>query len=358
MISDLFVAYNPAIVTFPSTQDEIIVTITISNYDNLSVMGEVEKKKEIFNNNVRIDVSNIVSKFFNDIRIYFNNNRFFTSQLFVLRWQLLLEPDTNIFIKNIGIMLNAVVQVGENPDLTLQRGTFRTHFKRLKKYNGYELTVGVLSYSGVNNFINNVQVIDDNGLLPPHFCVVVNDNDTMLVLNNSPLSPDLTGNTGEIITDNLGNIIQVNIPTDHYSEVRKYVDLCCTPSNPFYVRWVNQLGGYDYFMFGKRQTHEYKTDKQEYYKPFFNDVQAITGTTRMFYMEAAENITAGAEQVTNDDYEALHKIIYSPLIEWYNEKLNKWIEVLVDDFDITKDTWNNTQSVEVTFNLPDKQLQV
>ena len=111
-------------------------------------------------------------------------------------------------------------------------------------------------------------------------------------------------------------------------------------------------------MFGKRQVHNYKTDKQEYYKPFFDNIETINGTTKMFYFEVAESITAGAEQVINDDFEALHKIIYSPKIEWYDEKLSKWIEVLVDDFDMTKDTWNNTQSVQLTFNLPDKQLQV
>jgi hypothetical protein len=131
----------------------------------------------------------------------------------------------------------------------------------------------------------------------------------------------------------------------------------CMPDNPFYVRWLNDMGGWEYFMFSFRQNIEKSVENQQYFHPYTRSSETAKGYVRAAWIESAEQITVGAGMLSPTEYEALSKIIYSPQIEYYNKDLGKWFTLAIEDSTIIKDTRDVTGSVEITFNLPSPQLQ-
>lgn len=165
------------------------------------------------------------------------------------------------------------------------------------------------------------------------------------------------GEDTEVITNNLGEIIYVRKLDGTFEQRIIYIDQPCMPTNPFYVRWINRLGGYDYWMFSYRQYITRGLGEVITFKPTMFDQENATDYKRLLSIEAIEKITVGSSNVTANEYEAISKLIYAPVLEWYNEKLKKWLPIQVEDGENTNDTRTGLKHVEFTFYLPDVQTQ-
>ncbi|MDR1544948.1 MAG: hypothetical protein LBS50_11225 [Prevotellaceae bacterium] len=337
MITELYAAYNAGILSIPNNAEFLTVRINVETENYLV-------EREVVGGFARFDVAAFARKYFVK-KVLVIDDRIFEDTLFALNLSVQNVAGTETFFSTK--LINAVAQVGESPNLISKKGVLRTNFERLKKYEGYELTVGCLLYNGTT-YINSIPKTSSR----EHVLINVFDTDTEIVISTVN---QLTNNLGEILTNNFGEILEIN-GTD-FNVKRLPVLHLCTPENPFYIRWVNQLGGYDYWMFGRRQSYEYKLSGQEEFKPYFDDVETAHGTTKIFTMNAKESATVGAEQVTNVEYDVISKVVLSPLIEWYNGELGKWLEIQVNDFEMAKNTGSSAQNIEITFDLPDKQIQ-
>lgn len=129
------------------------------------------------------------------------------------------------------------------------------------------------------------------------------------------------------------------------------------PCNPFYIRWINQKGGWDTYMFEQHKKYTQEADRGDQYV-LANSGNPYASQTRGELAPEVKNIVqAGAEQLDENDFNLLKGIALSPLVQVYNYQIEVWQRVLVDDTDLTWDTKAPRNTVSYEFQLIDEQTQ-
>lgn len=129
------------------------------------------------------------------------------------------------------------------------------------------------------------------------------------------------------------------------------------PCNPFYIRWINQKGGWDTYMFEQHRKYTQEVDRGDQYV-LANSRGPYASQTRGELAPEFKNIVqAGAEQLDENDFNLLKGIALSPLVQRYNYSVKAWQRVLVDDTDLTWDTKTPRNTVSYEFQLIDEQTQ-
>lgn len=147
-----------------------------------------------------------------------------------------------------------------------------------------------------------------------------------------------------------------NLPLNSDKWHIRYVD-AETPCNPFYIRWINQKGGWDTYMFEQHKKYTQEVDRGDQYV-LANARDPYTSETRGEIAPEVKNIVqAGAEQLDENDFNLLKGIALSPLVQVYNYQIEIWQRVLVDDTDLTWDTKAPRNTVSYEFQLIDEQTQ-
>lgn len=147
-----------------------------------------------------------------------------------------------------------------------------------------------------------------------------------------------------------------NLPLNSDKWHIHYVDTE-VPCNPFYIRWINQKGGWDTYMFEQHKKYTQEVDRGDQYM-LANARDPYTSQTRGELAPEFKNIVqAGAEQLDENDFNLLKGIALSPLVQVYNYQIGVWQRVLVDDTDLTWDTKAPRNTVSYEFQLIDEQTQ-
>lgn len=129
------------------------------------------------------------------------------------------------------------------------------------------------------------------------------------------------------------------------------------PCNPFYIRWINQKGGWDTYMFEQHKKYTQEVDRGDQYV-LANSRDPYASQTRGELAPEFKNIVqAGAEQLDENDFNLLKGIALSPLVQRYNYPVGAWQRVLVNDTDLTWDTKAPRNTVSYEFQLIDEQTQ-
>lgn len=129
------------------------------------------------------------------------------------------------------------------------------------------------------------------------------------------------------------------------------------PCNPFYIRWINQKGGWDTYMFEQHKKYTQEVDRGDQYV-LANSRDPYASQTRGELAPEFKNIVqAGAEQLDENDFNLLKGIALSPLVQRFNSSIGIWQRVLVDDTDLTWDTKTPRNTVSYKFQLMDEQTQ-
>lgn len=129
------------------------------------------------------------------------------------------------------------------------------------------------------------------------------------------------------------------------------------PCNPFYIRWINQKGGWDTYMFEQHKKYTQEVDRGDQYV-LANSRDPYASQTRGELAPEFKNIVqAGAEQLDENDFNLLKGIALSPLVQRYNDSIEAWQRVLVNDTDLTWDTKTPRNTVSYEFQLIDEQTQ-
>lgn len=147
-----------------------------------------------------------------------------------------------------------------------------------------------------------------------------------------------------------------NLPLNSDKWHIRYVDTE-VPCNPFYIRWINQKGGWDTYMFEQHKKYTQEVDRGDQYV-LANARDPYTTETRGELAPEFKNIVqAGAEQLDENDFNLLKGVALSPLVQVYNYTIGSWQRVLVDDTDLTWDTKAPRNTVSYEFQLIDEQTQ-
>lgn len=162
----------------------------------------------------------------------------------------------------------------------------------------------------------------------------------------------------EELTDGADYVIvrNRNLPLNSDKWHIHYVDTE-VPCNPFYIRWINQKGGWDTYMFEQHKKYTQEVDRGDQYV-LANSRDPYASQTRGELAPEFKNIVqAGAEQLDENDFNLLKGIALSPLVQVYNYQIGVWQRVLVDDTDLTWDTKAPRNTVSYEFQLIDEQIQ-
>lgn len=153
--------------------------------------------------------------------------------------------------------------------------------------------------------------------------------------------------------------VKLRLPVSTYSSQAWNIIFVNTeiPCNPFYIRWINQKGGWDTYMFEQHKKYTQEVDRGDQYV-LANSGGPYASQTRGELAPEFKNIVqAGAEQLDENDFNLLKGIALSPLVQRYNYSVKAWQRVLVNDTDLTWDTKTPRNTVSYEFQLIDEQTQ-
>lgn len=161
----------------------------------------------------------------------------------------------------------------------------------------------------------------------------------------------------EVSTD--ANYVKLRLSGTSYSSQAWNIIFVDTekPCNPFYIRWINQKGGWDTYMFEQHKKYTQEVDRGDQYV-LANSRDPYASQTRGELAPEFKNIVqAGAEQLDENDFNLLKGIALSPLVQRYDRSITTWQRVLVNDTDLTWDTKTPRNTVSYEFQLIDEQTQ-
>jgi hypothetical protein len=153
--------------------------------------------------------------------------------------------------------------------------------------------------------------------------------------------------------------VNLRLPVSIYSSQAWKIIFVNTeaPCSPFYIRWINQKGGWDTYMFEQHKKYTQEVDRGDQYV-LANSGDPYASQTRGELAPEFKNIVqAGAEQLDENDFNLLKGIALSPLVQRYNDSIGAWQRVLVNDTDLTWDTKTPRNTVSYEFQLIDEQTQ-
>ncbi|MFV0392408.1 MAG: hypothetical protein ACK5KP_11095 [Paludibacteraceae bacterium] len=309
----------------------------------------------------------IESEFFNDVAT-FNLSRLIYSEMangnvtiasgIYLNGRLkmhysVFKSDGTLIYK--GLALNAVSQLGMPTDMVSYLGYFLTGFDEIKTFAGYERIIYAVAFENSTTYL----FVDGSAAASTtekHFGLNVGTSIGEIALANSNVDKYLRDNNGAIITDQFGEPITI-LDDEGGIHRRMNVSRGCIARNPFYVRWINRLGGIDYWLFGKSQEFEKSIENTSIYDLYVLNTSTATENQIQIDLEASENVVVGAENLTRNEYEELSRILYSPYVEWYDESKAKWMRIIPDKGDTKNDTAGYRKSIEIKFILPKPYVQ-
>lgn len=162
----------------------------------------------------------------------------------------------------------------------------------------------------------------------------------------------------EELTDGADYVIvrNRNLPLNSDKWHIHYVDTE-VPCNPFYIRWINQKGGWDTYMFEQHKKYTQEVDRGDQYILANSRDPYVSQTRGELAPEFKNIVQAGAEQLDENDFNLLKGIALSPLVQVYKYEMGEWQRVLINDTDLTWDTKTPRNTVSYEFQLIDEQIQ-
>lgn len=155
------------------------------------------------------------------------------------------------------------------------------------------------------------------------------------------------------------NYVKLRLPVSAYSSQAWNIIFIDTkvPCNPFYIRWINQKGGWDTYMFEQHKKYTQEVDRGDQYVLANSRGPYVSQTRGELAPEFKNIVQAGAEQIDENDFNLLKGIALSPLVQRYDRSIKAWQRVLVNDTNLTWDTKTPRNTVSYEFQLIDEQTQ-
>lgn len=128
---------------------------------------------------------------------------------------------------------------------------------------------------------------------------------------------------------------------------REIKQTSCEVKHPYYVKWTNLAGGWQYFMFDFHQTLQHKKQEQEIVKGFKENSFELKRTAIGTQYERI--LTIGAENLSKEQFNNIYSLLYSDFVFHYDEPTQKWERIFIDNQSLTHST--NGRSFEVEFSV-------
>lgn len=293
-------AFNPILLKMTTATSETQATIEVT-IDTETFM----LTKEFFDKKLTFDLSHLLRK-------YVDKNNI------VKAYSIKYADNTYNFR-----VFNAVKQVGESTDMSGIRGSFLTSMPFIRYYEGYFTQISICLFLGFNSIRYGTNAPT---ALDPAFTTLI-----------------YVPNTFSIALLERSNIAVIPVRNT------------CVPESPFYVRWINSLGGWDYWMFGKRQDRTTAISDIKEYEPYYEDSATIKTNRKLLSRQASRFVVAGDEMINTNEFDEVVKILLSPDIEYFSN--SEWKPISITNQEVKKSTANVNHSISLEFELPNPILQ-
>jgi hypothetical protein len=352
-------AFNPTKVAYSkaSTDADVSAALTLTIG---GVEGNVEMniERNFIGNLATFYIERILQKSFKEAKVDLMGTHVVFDTMLATKYQLkgMSPASTAVYTR---VALNAVVQQGESSDFSKHAGKFLTKARYLQKFEGYPLNVAALRFDGITYLMYNDYLVSNIAIEELHFVINIPDNISQVAISEKTTlnDPLLRANDGELITANDGTVIELFAATTNEEFSVMQVVRSCTPDSPFYVKWINASGGYDYFMFRRRQKVKHELKNVQVSVPFTGSSENVYNE-EVYGYEVDSSVTAGAENVNKFEFEVLRGLLTSPRMWWFNEEVRKWIRIYIGKGSTQEDTWQTMHSVEFEFAMPSQNVQI
>ena len=127
-------------------------------------------------------------------------------------------------------------------------------------------------------------------------------------------------------------------------------DVC---RNPFYVVWVNPLGGYEQYMFQINQLFNVDVEEMGRAGIYVEDVATAKGNMTATRYQAKPRVQVVAAAITTNEAKALETIRYSPFVFLYRPATDDFLKILpIPGSFLSYATDKIQQDVQCEFELP------
>lgn len=237
-----------------------------------------------------------------------------------------------------------------NPVVLYPRKLDANQISYVKYWNGYPFDVSVYC-----QLESDLTILNQTNLLDLTFLsvniinrIVFSDGDTDTTIENA--LPLLDGfNTLKLTSNTL----------DYYLLVEKISDSC----SGHYVKWVNELGGWSYWLFDKGNRNRKTKDLGELNNDF-NNLEDTISPAIQIGKTSNDIITVTSDIINEDEKTLLESIIDSPKIYLFTGQpyakanYNDWIEVSLNttDFRIVN-AKESLSKINFVFELPQRNTR-
>lgn len=125
------------------------------------------------------------------------------------------------------------------------------------------------------------------------------------------------------------------------------------PENPFFVRWINNVGEWDTWMFSCRSQFVRALTGNEVFEKY-----NAMGVQTSYRKEAKETISVTSGIQSRSVIQALSMMQYSPLIQLHmaDDEIQKWVPIQIEKQEVALFSNQPTGEIEISFTLPTPQL--
>lgn len=343
--NQVLAVYNPLIYSVESDTDRTLKVRNKRNQETITL------ESASFGGACRFDIGNVVRMMFDDSveysaysqRISHDNNLFVTCEIATNKF----SPRGNISY----VCLNAAVPFGKIP--TVQPRSWLTGFDRLHKWGNYPLSVSFATDNNVPTFVveNGEMLVDGCVSAKNHFTVDILSNTTHIALSDTDTLEYLQNAASDFVRTATNVPITLGDTQATVFDARN-VEQHELPAHPFYVRWVNRFGGWDYFMFACKQYESRSVSGQKYLNPYIGDTSAVMGDRSLLTQTLQHTIETSTGQIGRNQFEQLSRLAYSPKVQLWNAEISRWQTLLVSKADCKMGTHDVAAECEFTFELP------
>lgn len=179
-----------------------------------------------------------------------------------------------------------------------------------------------------------------------------------ITMSSSPLGDNIITEDGRLTLDRQRNEIVTEGTTETMGTIKRYpIEIREIPEHPFYVRWTNRYGGYDYWMFSCVHQKEWEMTEQEVASKYYDDVTNASETITTFGSAYEHRVTAMAGSLNEEEFECIRDMMFADIIEVMtginDSRYNKtWLRISLDKASIGKMSDTPRTDVELTFKIP------
>jgi len=127
---------------------------------------------------------------------------------------------------------------------------------------------------------------------------------------------------------------------------------------PTYLRWLNELGGYNYWLFSGNNQSMIDIQDSNVFNRTIEDIEFATGSIQYLKRNIQKSIVVGANNLNKNDKQLVLSSAYSRMVQMYNPSTELWIDILIkaNSFDVgeAKETRSD---IELEIMLPKTYLQ-